>query len=226
MALTVSTSNNSKLKSAMLAGLAGTAGATLLALGGGQVTAHADTVVDANHVQVESGDTLSKIAQEHNTTVDQLAKDNNISDVNMIHVGDTLTLSGGAQVEVPQTNTGNTGAVQQATQNTAYTGGNGQGQSQGAQASTTSANAGSSAGYTSNVSGSEQAAKDWIAQRESGGSYTARNGQYVGRYQLSSAYLNGDYSPANQERVADQYCAQRYGSWQAAQAHWIANGWW
>lgn len=226
MALTVSTSNNSKLKSAMLAGLAGTAGATLLALGGGQVTAHADTVVDANHVQVESGDTLSKIAQEHNTTVDQLAKDNNISDVNMIHVGDTLTLSGGAQVEVPQTNTGNTGAVQQATQNTAYTGGNGQGQSQGAQASTASANAGSSAGYTSNVSGSEQAAKDWIAQHESGGSYTARNGQYIGRYQLSSAYLNGDYSPANQERVADQYCAQRYGSWQAAQAHWLANGWW
>lgn len=173
MALTVSTSNNSKLKSAMLAGLAGTAGATLLALGGGQVTAHADTVVDANHVQVESGDTLSKIAQEHNTTVDQLAKDNNIADVNMIHVGDTLTLSGGAQVEVPQTNTGNTGAVQQATQNTAYTGGNGQGQ--GAQASTASANAGSSAGYTSSLDGN--AAANAIAQAESGGSYTAQNGR-------------------------------------------------
>lgn len=172
MALTVSTSNNSKLKSAMLAGLAGTAGATLLALGGGQVTAHADTVVDANHVQVESGDTLSKIAQEHNTTVDQLAKDNNISDVNMIHVGDTLTLSGGAQVEVPQTSTG---AVQQATQNTAYTGGNGQGQSQGAQASTTGANAGSSAGYTSSLDGN--AAANAIAQAESGGSYTAQNGR-------------------------------------------------
>lgn len=172
MALTVSTSNNSKLKSAMLAGLAGTAGATLLALGGGQVTAHADTVVDANHVQVESGDTLSKIAQEHNTTVDQLAKDNNISDINMIHVGDTLTLSGGAQVEVPQTNTG---AVQQATQNTAYTGGNGQGQSQGAQASTASANAGSSAGYTSSLDGN--AAANAIAQAESGGSYTAQNGR-------------------------------------------------
>lgn len=167
MALTVSTSNNSKLKSAMLAGLAGTAGATLLALGGGQVTAHADTVVDANHVQVESGDTLSKIAQEHNTTVDQLAKDNNISDVNMIHVGDTLTLSGGTQVDVPQTNTGNTGAVQQATQNTAYTGGNGQGQSQGAQAS--------SAGYTSSLDGN--AAANAIAQAESGGSYTAQNGR-------------------------------------------------
>lgn len=41
-----------------------------------------------------------------------------------------------------------------------------------------------------------------IAQRESSGSYDATNGQYIGRYQLSASYLNGDYSPANQERVA------------------------
>ena len=223
MALTVSTSNNSKLKSAMLAGLAGTAGATLLALGGGQVTAHADTVVDANHVQVESGDTLSKIAQEHNTTVDQLAKDNNISDVNMIHVGDTLTLSGGAQVEVPQTNTGNTGAVQQAAQNTAYTGGNGQGQSQGAQASTTSANAGSSAGYTSSLDGN--AAANAIAQAESGGSYTAQNGRYYGKYQLDLAYLGGDLSPQHQDQVFQQYCNSRYGSVQNAYSFRQAHGW-
>lgn len=68
--------------------------------------------------------------------------------------------------------------------------------------------------YTANNS----SAKDIIAQRESGGSYNARNGQYIGKYQLSSAYLNGDYSPANQERVADQYVAQRYGSWDNALA--------
>ena len=79
--------------------------------------------------------------------------------------------------------------------------------------------------YTSNVSGSEAAAKAWIAGRESGGSYSARNGQYIGKYQLSASYLNGDYSAANQERVADQYVASRYGSWQNAQAHWQANGW-
>ena len=79
--------------------------------------------------------------------------------------------------------------------------------------------------YTSNASGSEAAAKAWIAGRESGGSYSARNGQYIGKYQLSASYLNGDYSAANQERVADQYVASRYGSWQNAQAHWQANGW-
>ncbi|WP_142777649.1 cell surface protein, partial [Lactobacillus gasseri] len=53
--------------------------------------------------------------------------------------------------------------------------------------------------YTSNASGSEAAAKAWIAGRESGGSYSARNGQYIGKYQLSASYLGGDYSAANQE---------------------------
>lgn len=68
-------------------------------------------------------------------------------------------------------------------------------------------------------------AKEAVAMAESGGSYTASNGQYVGRYQLSSSYLGGDYSAANQERVADNYVAQRYGSWEAAWAFHQANGW-
>ena len=79
--------------------------------------------------------------------------------------------------------------------------------------------------YTSNVSGSEAAAKAWIAGRESGGSYSARNGQYIGKYQLSASYLGGDYSAANQERVADNYVKSRYGSWTGAQKFWQANGW-
>ena len=79
--------------------------------------------------------------------------------------------------------------------------------------------------YTSNVSGSEAAAKAWIAGRESGGSYSARNGQYIGKYQLSASYLGGDYSAANQERVADNYVKSRYGSWSNAQKFWQTNGW-
>ena len=66
--------------------------------------------------------------------------------------------------------------------------------------------------YTTASSDSEAGAKAWIASRESGGSYSAQNGQYIGKYQLSAAYLNGDYSAANQERVADNYVAGRYGS--------------
>lgn len=82
-----------------------------------------------------------------------------------------------------------------------------------------------SATYRITASGSEAAAKAAIAQRESGGSYTARNGQYIGKYQLTSSYLKGDYSAANQERVADQYVAGRYGSWSKALAHSNAHGW-
>lgn len=80
-------------------------------------------------------------------------------------------------------------------------------------------------GYTSSVSGDEAAAKNWIAMRESGGSYTARNGRYIGKYQLDSSYLGGDYSAANQERVADNYVRGRYGSWVNAQRAWQAKGW-
>ena len=76
-----------------------------------------------------------------------------------------------------------------------------------------------------NYTGDSSSAKEWIAHKESTGSYTATNGRYIGRYQLDSSYLGGDHSPENQERVADAYVAGRYGSWEAAQQFWLANGW-
>lgn len=51
---------------------------------------------DGTYVTVESGDTLSKIASAHNTTVDALAKLNNIKNVNMITIGQKIKLSGTA----------------------------------------------------------------------------------------------------------------------------------
>lgn len=87
------------------------------------------------------------------------------------------------------------------------------------QATASTGNYSTSNGFTAG------SAKEAVAMTESGGSYTASNGQYVGRYQLSSSYLGGDYSAANQERVADNYVAQRYGSWEAAWAFHQANGW-
>lgn len=64
-----------------------------------------------------------------------------------------------------------------------------------------------------------------IAQAESGGSYTAQNSKYYGKYQLDRSYLHGDYSPANQERVFRQYCQQRYGSVNGALAFRQQHGW-
>lgn len=68
--------------------------------------------------------------------------------------------------------------------------------------------------------------QEYIAQRESGQDYNARNGQYIGKYQLNEMYLDGDYSPENQERTAEQYMLDRYGSWENAREFWDANGWW
>lgn len=78
---------------------------------------------------------------------------------------------------------------------------------------------------SSGLSAEDASAKEWIAQKESSGSYTARNGQYYGRYQLSLSYLNGDLSAEHQEKVADAYVSGRYGSWSAAKVFWLANGW-
>lgn len=80
--------------------------------------------------------------------------------------------------------------------------------------------------YSNKVSVSANSGLASIAQAESGNSYTARNGQYIGKYQLSASYLHGDYSPANQERVARQYAISRYGSIGAAVAFHQAHGWW
>lgn len=178
-------------------------------------TANADTAIDPNTIQVDAGDSLTKIAANHGTTVDNLAQVNGIQNVNLIHVGDRL--------KITQANNAVQSQAPAQTQQTAQ-------QPQVAQ--TTQAVQSQPVAQTTNssyqapsLSGSEQAAKDWIAQRESGGNYNATNGQYIGKYQLSSSYLNGDYSPANQERVANQYVQGRYGSWTAAQAHWMANGW-
>lgn len=94
-----------------------------------------------------------------------------------------------------------------------------------ASTSTASASTSSSTSTSTSSSSSEEAAKAWIASKESGGSYTASNGNYYGKYQLSLSYLNGDTSAANQEKVANSYVQSRYGSWTAAKAFWQANGW-
>mgnify|MGYP002755600818 FL=1 len=165
---------------------------------------------------VKSGDTLSGIAEKYNTTVEKLAEKNKIKDIHLIYVDQVLVIDG----EAPATSTTSAAtaeapvAAPAATETTTY---------EAPAASVTVAEETSAS--TSTVSGSEAEAKEWIAQKESGGSYTATNGRYIGRYQLTDSYLNGDYSAENQERVADAYVAGRYGSWSAAKNFWLNNGW-
>lgn len=177
-------------------------------------SANADTVVDNNHVQVVSGDTLSKIAQEHGTTVSQLAQDNNISNVDLIHVGDVIAVVPGTEPASQQNATSVESTAPVASHNTNVA-------TNQQQVYSNSYN--DNTNYAPVANGSEADAKAWIANRESGGSYTAQNGKYTGKYQLDASYLNGDYSPANQEQVADQYVAQRYGSWTNAKQFWLSH---
>lgn len=79
--------------------------------------------------------------------------------------------------------------------------------------------------YESDDEEAEAEAKEWIAWRESGGDYNSRNGRYIGRYQLDSSYLDGDWSEEHQEEVAEAYVADRYGSWSAARDFWESHGW-
>lgn len=172
---------------------------------------------------VQSGDTLSTIAYNYFGTadaVDKIAEVNDIADINLIYVGESLVIP-------TDNNDSYTAASYEDTSSNRAAANEQPAQSESSQASSNQASTSSesTSSYTSSASGSESSAKEWIANKESGGSYTATNGQYYGRYQLTSSYLNGDYSAANQEKVADEYVASRYGSWTAAKAFWEANGW-
>jgi LysM repeat protein len=196
---------------------------TVLAAGAGLAMGATDAHASETYT-VESGDTLSKISHKfagNDSLVDSIAKANKISNVNMIFAGQKLTIDGEAKAEKAQ----ETAPVQ--AEASAQ-------QTQAAPVQQTQAAPVQEAAPVQQQAAPVQetapaattsSAKECIAQRESGGSYSATNGQYIGRYQLSASYLNGDYSAENQERVADQYVTSRYGSWEGAQSFWQANGW-
>ncbi|KRM52729.1 LysM peptidoglycan-binding domain-containing protein [Ligilactobacillus araffinosus] len=189
--------------------------------------AGATVVANADTVTVKAGDTVTELAQKYNTTVNTIQQLNNLSNPDLIFVGQQLKVNNdnNGQAVAQQNTNNNTQAAQQATsQNTQAQASTQQVAQQKSASQNTQAQA-SNNNYSSSVSGNDASAKAWIAQHESSNNYNARNGQYIGKYQLSASYLNGDYSPANQERVADQYVAQRYGSWTNAQRFWEANGW-
>ncbi|EGP4841737.1 TPA: LysM peptidoglycan-binding domain-containing protein [Enterococcus faecium] len=144
---------------------------------------------------VQSGDTLSTISQKY---VGDNSLINAIAESNSI--SDINLIYSGQQLTIPTEGSAQAAPVAETQPAPAVT-------------------------ETAATPASTSSAKEWIAQKESSGSYTATNGRYIGRYQLDSSYLNGDYSAANQEKVAEQYVTSRYGSWEAAKAFWEANGW-
>ncbi|MCT1178152.1 LysM domain-containing protein [Pediococcus pentosaceus] len=213
----------SKLSIALLSGAA---------LGAAMITTTSSSANADEIYTVKSGDTLSEISYAFglNGDYNSLAKANNIKDANIIEVGQKLVITNSGDIKkatksevntLPEvaknTNAANTTTASTTTNKTNTT--------TVAKTNTVATSTPATTTTTSTVSGGEASAKAWIANKESGGSYSATNGQYVGKYQLSSSYLNGDYSAANQERVADNYVKSRYGSWSAAKSAWLSQGW-
>ena len=208
----------SKLSIALLSGAA---------LGAAMITTTSSSANADEIYTVKSGDTLSEISYAFglNGDYNSLAKANNIKDANIIEVGQKLVITNSGDIKKATKSEVNTLPEVAKNANAASTTTNKTNTTTVAKTNTVATSTPATTTTTSTVSGGEASAKAWIANKESGGSYSATNGQYVGKYQLSSSYLNGDYSAANQERVADNYVKSRYGSWSAAKSAWLSQGW-
>lgn len=194
-------------------------GANHLILVGQQLTIGPSTTT-SQRVTVQAGDTVSGLADKYHSSIRAIESANHIVG-HLILVGQVIaipTTTNPSVVATTSTPAATPAATKKVTSTTSVA-------VEQNTATTTQSVSKSSTNSTAVVGGSEAAAKAIIAQRESGGSYTARNGRYIGKYQLTASYLNGDYSPVNQERVANQYVASRYGSWTKALAFWNTNGW-
>ena len=175
-------------------------------------TANADTRIDNNHVRVEAGDSLYTIAQHNGTDVETIVRDNNLTNPEMIHVGDILVVTPGQQGNA-QTNQGN-----QATTNTTVSNNGAKVATSGSisQAST------SQASTSVNLSGNSMAALR--RSIESGGNYNTNTGNgYLGAYQFAPQTIAGienatgmkwSMDPATQDAFANYYANTRYGGWQ------------
>lgn len=183
--------------------------------------ASADTTDSQNRPTdyvVKAGDTLNKLSSEYNTTVEDIAAKNNITDVNLIFVGQHLTFAEAAASQataapapapVAQAPAAPVAApVQQAP----------------VQQAPAAAPVRQAAPQVSS-----SAALNALIARESGGNVHARNGQYYGIGQLSAqarAVYGGNSADYNDQLNAMKaYIAARYGTAENAWAHSQATGW-
>lgn len=190
----------------------------------GTQAANADTQIDSSHVRVEQGDTISEIAQKHNVSVDSLVRANHLSNPNLIFVGDNLVLTPNASNNENATKTPSYKGSQHMYQ-PVHMIENNENNANNNQPTTNTQQSTQVATPVHSSNLDDNAAANAIGAAESGNSYSAMNGRYVGRWQLDASYLNGDYSPANQDRVFQQYCNQRYGGISQALAFRQSHGW-
>ncbi|MFK8249417.1 LysM peptidoglycan-binding domain-containing protein [Leuconostoc mesenteroides] len=200
---------------------AGVAGA--LAFGG----AHASA--DTTDYVVQSGDTLNKISAKYNVSVDKIAAQNNISNVNWIVTGQHLSFATddttSTQTASTTTAAADTSSTTQAASTTSSTDNTASTSTQTASTTT----AATSSTTTSSSSSSETAALNALIARESSGNVNVTNGQYYGLGQLSaqarSIYGGNTADYNDQLNAMKAYIAARYGTAVNALAHSNSTGW-
>lgn len=185
---------------------AGVAGA--FAFGGAH--ASADTTTAPSDYVVQSGDTLNKLSAKYGVSVDTIATNNNISNVNLIMVGQHLSFATATKAAATPAQSTTTEAASTSTTTTTTT--------------TTTSSA-----TTTSTTSSNSAALNALIARESGGNVNATNGQYYGLGQLSAqarAIYGGNSADYNDQLNAMKaYIAARYGTAENAWAHSQATGW-
>lgn len=166
---------------------------------------------------VKQGDTLSEIALNNGTTIqDILNLNQSITNPNVISAGEQITLPGGQTVQQVQQTTQVAQAQSVAQQPVQQV----QQQDTTQQTSATQTQA-----TTSNVlASSDNSNKALRRQIESGGNYSTNTGNgYVGAYQFapstiasieSATGMKWSMDPSTQDAFADYYANQRYGGWQ------------
>lgn len=206
----------------------------------GVATAAMATDVSADTYTVKSGDTLSSIAADHNTTVDRILNVNKIADSNMIFVGEQFELDDqAANAQTQAVAPASSAATTQQSVATSVAPAASQVPSQAAApassaATTTKTSTASNSASTSSASGSTYdqfiaaggTSELWesVVMPESGGNVNASNGQYHGLGQTNQSWGTG--SVENQTKGMLDYANSRYGSIDSAISFRAANGWW
>lgn len=178
---------------------------------------------------IQQGDTVSSIANKFNTTIDEIEKKNHFEDVNMIYVGEQLTIptstvqykeSTPVQVQNVSVQTQFV-AQQQTVKPTQST----QVQQQTESVTQTPNSNGGSVKERFLAAGGTESMWNTIVMPESGGNPNAvsPNG-YSGLGQTKESWGYGSVESQTQGMLS--YAKNRYGSVEGAVAFRQANGWW
>ena len=174
---------------------------------------------------IQYGDTLGAIAKAIDVEVNKLVEVNSIQNADLIIAGDELRISENKETITVETETGDVSSYDISEEEVVEV--------EPVSVETTQEEVVYEQPKAEEIpiastGDSESSAKEWIANKESGGDYNAYNpaGGYWGKYQLNPTLVAYGASPAEQEIAVQKYVNERYnGSFVQAKAHWQANGW-